>query len=193
MYGQAKTFFLQEEGEECKVPSSVTIGSGMCNSRAKKYKLFEVPRTGRGLEERCFCLIGQGTTFCTLRNCKTTHKGEIFRPLLGQLFMSKMPLTAFAYPRSSVSFLTPDLLVEWNSNTCTLEEWSHLFLLVNSTSLEGPTSLANLKVKVDFASKVEAHRTPGKRKADTVSSPMVVRASPTRMRKGLSAWSERKL
>jgi hypothetical protein len=190
MYGQAATVYSQEEGGR-QVPKSVSLSEGR-GSGTKKYKLFEVPRVGRGLEEICFSLIGQGTTFCTARNCKTSHKGDIFRPTPGHLFVSKTASTAFADPKCSVMFLTPDLLVDWNSAARTISEWSRLFMLVNTTSSEGPTSHANLEAKEDFAHKAEAHRTPGKRKAAVESSPIAMRASPyMRQLIGPSADEER--
>jgi hypothetical protein len=68
--------------------------------------------------------------------------------------------------------------VEWNVNSFALEEWSRLFMLVNNSMAEGPTSVANLEVKEEFASKAAAHRTPGKRKAESAQPPLSLRASP---------------
>jgi hypothetical protein len=166
---------LSPEGEENKIPRSVSIHSGPF---PKRYKLYQVPKPGKGFEDTCFSLIGQGTTFCSSRKCKTSHQGDIFSPLPDSLFVAKTPTTAFADPKSSVNFLTPDLLVSWNSNACPLEEWSRLFMLVNSTVSDGPTSAAILEAKEDFAVRAEAHRTPGKRKADPLHLPMSLRASP---------------
>ena len=51
-------------------------------------------------------------------------------------------------------------------------------MLVNVSASDGPTSAATLEAKSDFASKAEAHRTPGKRKAASNFSPLGLRASP---------------
>jgi hypothetical protein len=163
---------------DMKVPSSVSIRSGSRSAISKKYKLYEVPSSGKGYEETCFSLIGQGTTFCTARKCKTAHQGAIFNPAPGTLFVCKSVARAFADPNSSISCLTPDLLVSWNSAACSLEEWSRLFMLVNASASEGPTSAAILEAKEEFATKAEAHRTPGKRKADPLHLPTALRASP---------------
>jgi hypothetical protein len=61
-------------------------------------------------------------------------------------------------------FLSPDLLVEWNVNSFALEEWSRLFMLVNNSMAEGPTSIVKLEVKEVFVTKAEVHRTPEKQK-----------------------------
>jgi hypothetical protein len=177
VYGQAETVYSPDEGGR-KVPSLVSVRSGSGLSGSKKFKLFEVPRIGRGFEEICFSLIAQGATFCTAKDCKTSHKGDLFRPLHGQLFVSKTPTTAFTDPKCSVMFLTPELLVDWNGCARTVDEWSRLFLLVNVTARDGPTSAANLEAKQEFADRAEAHRTPGKRKADAVESPLAMRVSP---------------
>ena len=121
MYGKADSAYSQE-GDHSKIPTSVSVRSGGRAGGGKKYKMFEVPKAGRGLEETCFCLIGQGTTFCTARRCKTTHQGSIVGPLPGSIFVAKTATTAFADPKSFVGFLTPDLLVEWNTSSFTLEE-----------------------------------------------------------------------
>jgi hypothetical protein len=68
--------------------------------------------------------------------------------------------------------LTPELWLSWNSQSCLLEEWCHLFLLVNNANEEeGPASAASLEVRETFTCKVEAHQTPAKQKADGVGSP----------------------
>jgi hypothetical protein len=173
LYGAAETAYSQE-GNRDTVPALVSIRLDGRNLAAKKYKMFEVPRRDQGLEEFCFCLIGEGTTFCTARHCKTTHQGTTFGPLPGSLFVAKTATTAFADPKSSLSFLTPGLVVEWNSSSFTLEEWSQLFMLVNNSTSKIPTLAATLEAQSDFASRAKAHRTPGKRKAAPPISPLWV-------------------
>jgi hypothetical protein len=51
-------------------------------------------------------------------------------------------------------------------------------MLVNNSMSEGPTSIARLEAKEIFATKAEAHRTPGKRKAEVAEPPLALRASP---------------
>jgi hypothetical protein len=96
----------------------------------------------------------------------------------GELFVADSPTRVYADPKTSIAYLSPDLLVEWNVNSFALEEWSSLFMLVNISMAEGPTSVANLEVKEEFASKAAAHRTPGKRKAESAQPPLSLRASP---------------
>jgi hypothetical protein len=139
VFGQAGTVTSGEDHETKmprlnKIPSSVSIRSSSRSSSSKKYKLYEVPRPGKGYEDTCFSLIGQGTTFCTARRCSTTHQGDIFSPLPGALFVCKSTSRAFADPKSSVMKLTPDLLVSWSNDACSLEEWSRLFMLVKTPS-----------------------------------------------------------
>jgi hypothetical protein len=168
------------------IPRSVSIRSTSRSASAKKFKMYEVPRPGKGFEETCFSLIGQGTTFCTSQHCKTSHQGSKFEPAPGDLFVAKTASTAFADPRTCVNFLTPDLLVDWNSNTFSLEKWVRLFMLVSDSETDSPVkvpiSLANLEAKGLFAAKAEAHRTPGKRKADSDFTPLGLRASPYKRR-----------
>jgi hypothetical protein len=73
MYGQAETVI--SDPNTAHVPQSVSLRPSVGSSTAKRFKLFRVPRTGGGYENMCLSLIGQGTTFCTGRNCKTSHQG----------------------------------------------------------------------------------------------------------------------
>jgi hypothetical protein len=96
------------------------------------------------------------------------YQGSKCKPLPGELFVAKMASMAFEAPKISMKLLTPDLLVDWNSNPFSLDEWTHPFMLVSNSELpaEFPTSFANLKAKEIFAAKAETNRMPGKRKAD---------------------------
>jgi hypothetical protein len=121
LLGQVETEVDSEEGETRHIPSLVSVHSGSRNSSMKEFKLYEVPRMDQGYEATCFHLIGQGTTFCTSRNCTTSHQGATLAPLPGALFVAKTATTAFADPRSSIMFLSPDLVVSWNNTAFTLD------------------------------------------------------------------------
>jgi hypothetical protein len=147
----------------------------------KKYKVYKVPSYGEGFEESCFSLIGQGATFCTARKCQTAHQGgSVIEPSPGDLFVLKGGTTGFADPKTSISKLSPDLVVAWSSKSNSLSEWSRLFMLVEDSLEHGPASAAILEVKENFANRAEAHRTPGKRKVVTVESPYGIHMSPYR-------------
>jgi hypothetical protein len=177
VYGQSGTVSSQGGKLGVQIPSSVSIRSAKY-AGAKKFKLFEVPPSGAGLEDTCFSLIGQGTLFCVATNCKTSHRGRVISPAPGDLFVADLPTRVYADPKTFITFLSPDLLVDWNVSSYALEEWSRLFMLVNNSMAEGPTSIAKLELKEDFATKAEAHCTPGKRKAEGGLPPLSLRASP---------------
>jgi hypothetical protein len=85
--------------------------------------------------------------------------------------MAKTATSAFADPKSHFMFLMAELWLAWNSRSCSLEEWSRLFMLVNNANEEeGPTLAASLEAQETFATRAEAHRTPGKRKADSLET-----------------------
>jgi hypothetical protein len=164
MYGQAET--VMSDTVSARVPRSVSMRTSV-GSTVKKFKLFRVPRVDEGFENMCLSLIGQGTTFCTSRRCKTSHQGGVLEVSPGDLYVAKTATSAFADPKSHFMFLTAELWLAWNSRSCSLEEWSRLFMLVNNADEEeGPTSSARLEAQETFATRAEAHRTPGKRKAD---------------------------
>jgi hypothetical protein len=147
----------------------------------KKHKLYKVPDLGSGYEESCFRFIGQGQTFCTARNCTTTHQGAVFGARPGWLFVTKSHTAAFADPGISKTHLTADLVVEWDSKSAGLSEWTRLFLLASQVTHDGPASAAALEAQDDFAQKAEAFQTPSrvKRKAvDEGKSPIVLHVSP---------------
>jgi hypothetical protein len=170
VYGQPETV---HSGEESTIPRSVSL-----KASAKKHKLFQVPSAGRDFDSLCFSLVGQGHAFCTARRCSTSHHGGTFSVLPGDLYVARTATSAFTDPKSSVSKLTLNLMVEWKVLTVSLSEWSKLFMLVNMPSEDGPTSAANLEARELFASRAEAHRTPRKRKASSSVAPSSLRLSP---------------
>jgi hypothetical protein len=85
--------------------------------------------------------------------------------------VAKTATTAFADPRSHYLKLTPELWSDWDNLACSLEEWSRLFILVNNASDNVPATLASLEARANFASRAEAHRTPGKRKFSDDEAP----------------------
>jgi hypothetical protein len=160
---------------------SVRVKNSLPANTSKKYKVFKVPGYEQGFEDTCFSLIGQGATFCTARRCQTAHQGgSVIEVSPGDLFVLKGGTTAFADPTTSVGKLSPDLLVSWSSKSNSLSEWSRLFMLVEDSLEHGPASAAILEAKENFASRAEAHRTPGKRKVGSIESPYGTRMSPYR-------------
>jgi hypothetical protein len=188
MYGNAETVrsgnddnsvrsFGLEFGDE--IPRAVSVRSA--SRSIKKHKLYKVPDLGSGYEESCFRLIGQGQTFCTARNCTTTHQGAVYGVRPGWLFVSKAHTAAFSDPGISKQQLTAELLVEWDVKSAGLTEWTRLFLLASQLKEDGPASAAAMEAQDDFAQRAEAFRTPSrvKRKAvDEGKSPIVLHVSP---------------
>jgi hypothetical protein len=164
VYGQAETVVSQDRSH--RIPSSVSA-KAPAEAPGKRFKLFRAPQDERGFGKMCRSLIGQGTTFCTAKNCNTSHQGQELNAAPGELFVAKTPTSAFADPRAHFMDLTPELWLDWNNRSYTLEEWSRLFMLVNNRDdEEGPTSAAGLEAQATFADKAEARRTPAKRKAE---------------------------
>jgi hypothetical protein len=162
-----------------EVPSAVSVRS--VPRSTKRHKLYKVPDLGAGYEESCFRFIGQGQTFCTARNCTTTHQGAIYGARPGWLFVTKAHTSAFSDPGISRLHLTAELLVDWDTKAAGLDEWTRLFLLASQVTHDGPASAAAMEAQNDFAQKAEAFRTPGrgKRKAvDEGKSPIVLHVSP---------------
>jgi hypothetical protein len=160
--GSSHSFGL---GYGLEIPRAVSVRS--VSKSTKKHKLYKVPDLGSGYEESCFRLIGQGQTFCTARNCTTTHQGAVYGVRPGWLFVSKAHTTAFSDPGISKQQLTAELLVDWDVKSAGLTEWTRLFLLASQLTEDGPASAAAMEAQDDFAQKAEAFRTPsrGKRKA----------------------------
>jgi len=74
-------------------------------------------------EDICLGLLGQGTTFCTVKNCKKTHRSNVYHVALpGELYVARTADTAFVDPVVKTSVLREDLLERWEEMSCTLDE-----------------------------------------------------------------------
>ena len=105
--------------------SSSLPGYGGMSSQ-KKYKLWCCPTES----STCLGLIGSGQTFCTIINCRKTHRNNAFQPAVpGEIYVAKSSEAAFVNPVISSTRLNDELLASWKENSTTLQEWLRLFSL----------------------------------------------------------------
>jgi len=111
-------------------PSAVLLPAAVPND-AKKYKIWKVSDE----ENRCYRLIGQGSTFCINHYCKVNHKSvKHVHPLPGEVYVLKTSTTAFCQPSIKPNILQDTLFDKWVQESCTLTEWSERFHLVSLES-----------------------------------------------------------
>ena len=152
-----------------RVPKTTTSGS-------RKYRVwcFEVDET-----DTCLGILGQGSLFCTVKNCRKTHRSNRYHPALpGELYVAKTSETAFVDPCVRTSSLNEDLLSRWKEMNCSLDEWTKLFGLIESSEPSAPNvkfSVSDLKARDQEEVSALAFKTPRKRKQiDMLQNAMVI-------------------
>ena len=134
-------------------------------SGLKKYRVwcFGVDET-----EICLGILGQGSLFCTIKNCRKTHRSNKYHPALpGELYVAKTSDTAFVDPFVRTESLNEDLLKRWREMNCSLAEWTKLFGLVEASepsALNVKFSVSDLKARDQEEVNAMAFKTPRKRK-----------------------------
>jgi len=134
----------------------------------------------------CLGMLGQGALFCTVKNCRKTHRSNTFHVALpGELYVAKTADTAFVDPVVKMSLLKEDLLERWKSISCTLDEWASLFSLVEANAVDQSQaisisggvkfSVSDLRIKDQEENTALAFKTPRKRKQmDMLNSTLAI-------------------
>jgi len=119
-------------------------------SASRKYRswCFEVDEGA----DICLGMLGQGSTFCTVKNCRKTHWSNTYHLALpGELYVAKTADTAFVDPCVKTSSLRDDLVEKWKLMNCTLDEWTSLFNLVDQNVKDEDMSSLGINVKFSGA------------------------------------------
>jgi len=155
--------------DHTRVPKTTTSG-------LRKYRVwcFETDET-----ETCLGILGQGSLFCTVKNCRKTHRSNRYHPALpGELYVAKTSDTAFVDPCVRTGLLNEDLLRRWRDMSCSLAEWTKLFGLIGSSEPPAPNvkfSVSDLKARDQEEVNALAFKTPRKRKQiDMLQSSIVI-------------------
>jgi len=159
-----------------RMPTTTTSGS-------RKYRVwcFEVDET-----DTCLGILGQGSLFCIVKNCRKTHRSNRYHPALpGELYVAKNSETAFVDPCVRTSSLKEDLLSRWKEMNCSLDEWTKLFALIESSEPSAPNvkfSVSDLKARDQEEISALAFKTPRKRKQiDMLQNAIVFQPLQTRL------------
>ena len=130
----------------------------------RKYKLFVVDNPN----SICGTVMSQGTAFCTIKNCTTSHRSTVKLPLRqGQLYVQKISTVAsalaFISPSGSSFSLSPTTLSEWLKTSETLEHWSQNFRAMEANVEENMiVTDETIKVEKDRLDISKAYKTPKK-------------------------------
>jgi hypothetical protein len=155
------------------VPRVVNLGEGQAEilvnqtSNGKRDKIFVVPDWNNGFSTYCFQFIGQGASFCTAKNCTTSHhhastKKEV---VPGELYVCKSSSTAFVTPSISSVVIDNKVLIKWSSLSLLLQEWNEKFFIATNAADEAPASTAAMEVQETFfRTKALNFKTPAKHK-----------------------------
>jgi hypothetical protein len=135
-------------------------------SNGKGFKVFVVPSLDKGFLSFCFQYIGQGASFCTARNCTTSHhNASVRKVMLGELYVAKSTTTAFVTPSIMGNVIDDDVLSMSRTLSLSLPEWNEKFLIATAASDDEPASKAAMEVQEDFfCNKALNFKTPAKRK-----------------------------
>jgi hypothetical protein len=82
-------------------------------SNGKRVKIFAIPGWDEGFSTYCFRFIGQGASFCTAKNCVTSHHHTSKKQVApGELYVAKSSSTAFVTPLITSSVINSKVLIE---------------------------------------------------------------------------------
>jgi hypothetical protein len=156
------------------IPREVNLDTGQTalsytpESNGKRFKIFVVPNQYKGFSLYCFQFIGQGASYCTARNCATSHHHASVNIVMpGEIYVSKSSTTAFVTPSITKSVIDSDVLSGWRALSLTLPEWNEKFLIATAALEDAPVSTAAMEVHEEFfRTKALNFETPAKQKRD---------------------------
>jgi hypothetical protein len=140
--------------------------ANQANNNGKHVKIFVVPGWDDGFSTYCFQFIGQGASFCTAKNCTTSHHHASKKEVVpGKLYVCKSSTTAFVTPSITSSVIDCEVLIQWRGLSLSLHEWNEKFFIATNASDEAPASTAAMEVQeAFFRTKALNFKTPAKRK-----------------------------
>jgi hypothetical protein len=107
------------------------LGTPIVNSLSGPSPKVYFPVVVKGVEEMCLAIIGQGLSFCLHTSCPTASHRDArrFRFTEGDsVLIWKAKDVAFCEPTLPFRRMDDDLLMNWNTNPRSLNQWSEAFL-----------------------------------------------------------------
>jgi hypothetical protein len=145
------------------------------SSSTKTFKIYVVPGTAAGFASCCFQLIGRGASFCTSRNCGTSHHlASVKTVKSGEIYVAKSPTSAFVSPSLGDCILDAEVVEEWQGLALTLSDWNQKFFIATAAADDLPASTSAIEIQEEFfRTKALTFKTPAKRRFETedVASP----------------------
>jgi hypothetical protein len=110
----------------------------------------------------CFHRIGKGANACVKENCLTNHgKTVVLTPVIGMLFILRLPTTIFIDSVMHSGLLSDDLFEEWMRDERSVESWRIKFSLAVSADASEVTSKLMAKSEAHLERAAE-YKTPSK-------------------------------
>jgi hypothetical protein len=134
------------------------VGTG----QPKRYSIIRMPLDVGNLITMCRSRIGQGRTFCLLKNCNTNHQGGPVAVKPGGLVVVKtIGKVAFESPRISSSTLDDSVIDKCITTQDTLTSWTNKFGQASEVQDSGEiVDLKNLEVRMEEELKAATFKTP---------------------------------
>jgi hypothetical protein len=173
--GEPFTVFSGEGNRRFRdIPREVNMDDGRMTeqdtpgSNGKRFKIFVIPTDNTGFSSYCFQFIGQGASYCTARNCATSHHHASVKAVKpGEIYVAKSSTTAFVTPSMHEAGIDADVLTGWRALSLTLSEWNEKFFIATAALDDIPVSTAAMEVHEEFfRTKALNFKTPAKRKRD---------------------------
>jgi hypothetical protein len=157
------------------IPREVDMGDeqategDMGEANGKRFKIFVVPTWSSGFSTYCFQFIGQGASFCTARNCRTSHHHASVKTVMpGEIYVAKSSTRAFVTPTIMDAVIEDEVLTTWQALSLPLTEWNEKFLIATEALEDIPVSTAAMEIHEEYhRTKALKYKTPGKRKRDS--------------------------
>ena len=161
---------VQSGADSYGIPMEVnTEQEDMQAINGKRFKIFVVPTWDGCFDPLSFQLIGQGAYFCTAKSCNTAHHHALVKTVKpGEIYVAKLPTTAFVSPSILESVIDTEVCCEWKSLLLSLPEWNEKFIIARSASDNVPASAAAMEMQENyFRMKALNFKTPVKRKRES--------------------------
>ena len=150
---------------------AVLPGTPMVNPRSLSSPKVYFPVVVKGVEDMCLAIIGQGLSFCLRTSCTTVTHRDARRFLFSEgdsVLIRKAKDVAFCEPTLPFRRMDDELLLNWNTNPRTLNQWSEAFLAYRRcleslpTDRETCVTAAMISAKREFHRQAQEVRTPSK-------------------------------
>ena len=116
----------------------------------------------------CFGVIGNGSAFCTRRNCPVKTHASVKVTFCGKsesfVFIRRIiPGTVFCEPKLASVKIPPEVMTDWESRSLTISDWVLEFQAIDGT-YDTSTSVEESQIEKEFILDSSLMRTPAKRK-----------------------------